>query len=169
MEIYKATNQVNKKAYVGYTQYDMSHRRDQHYRKAAGGSPTHFHKALRKYNESDWEWEALITCSTVRQALQEEVRLIEEHGTYENGYNGTVGGEAGGGPCSANKKRLLSEYFTGREQTQEHIAKRVAAITGMKHGPKSAEARAKISKTKSGVPWTEARWEAQRKRQRNIQ
>jgi len=165
MEIYAATNRKSNKSYIGYTMYTLNERRDQHYRDARGGSDYHFHRALRKYKKTDWIWVTLTTCNNKDQSLNEEIKLIAEYGTYENGYNSTPGGEGGGGPTSEATKRLISKTLTGSKQTQEHINNKAASHRGTIHGPHTETTKAKISASKKGVAWTEARWEAHRQRQ----
>lgn len=80
-------------------------------------------------------------------------------------YRDARGGEGGGGPTSEATKRLISKTLTGSKQTQKHINNKAASHKGTAHGPHTEATKAKISASKKGVAWTEARWEAHRQRQ----
>lgn len=89
--IYKATNTVNRKSYIGITKH-WPKRKGDHIRASKNGSKHLFHIALRKYGIDVFEWEVISTDGN----YLEEKRLITEHNTfYKNGhgYNMTLGGE----------------------------------------------------------------------------
>lgn len=92
MVIYKATNLVNQKIYIGQTSnFEKRKKRHQYVAKT---SPTAFHKALVKYGFDNFKWEILAECDTRAQANSLEKRFIREHGGISNPavYNETEGG-----------------------------------------------------------------------------
>ncbi len=113
--VYRATNKVNGKAYIGFAA-NMNGRRYVHYSDARSGSSLYFHRALRKYKESDWCWEILVECETREEAANEEKRLILLYGTFgTKGYNGTVGGEGVPGYKHTEKmKQKFSDLKKGK-------------------------------------------------------
>jgi len=93
MIIYRATNNVTNKSYVGLTSKTLKERKARHLVSVRGGSTVQFHNALRKYDESCWKWEILEKCETRVDANLLEMKHIEENNTFNGGYNGTRGGE----------------------------------------------------------------------------
>lgn len=88
--IYKATNKVNGKAYVGQTNNWRS-RIWQHMR-CYEKEDCLFHDAIKEYGIDNFEWELLETCNNRKQALELEKHYIELYDTYRNGYNENKGG-----------------------------------------------------------------------------
>ena len=54
--IYKATNKINGKVYIGQTTNSLSYRRDQHFREAKciKRKTVYFHNAISKYGEDNF-------------------------------------------------------------------------------------------------------------------
>ena len=91
--IYKATNKINGKSYIGQT-CDFKSRVWQHMRCYEKEDCT-FHRALQKYGEENFTWEVLETCNTREESLRLERYYIEFFDTYHNGYNENRGGVGG--------------------------------------------------------------------------
>ena len=92
-QIYKITNTVNAKVYIGKTEQCFNKRFKQHCRdsrkKRCEKRP--LYNAMQKYGIDKFKVELLL--ETDNPEL-EEIRLIEEHGSYgEKGYNATPGGD----------------------------------------------------------------------------
>lgn len=154
--IYKATNKANGKAYIGLTKGNMFDRMCRHNYDASYGSSFHFHKAIRKYDLADWEWEVLTECPNKKEAGIVERCLIKAFDTFENGYNMTEGGQAG--PGMKDKKHS--------EKTKAKMKGRPSPNKGKKLGPLSDEQKRKQSATmkahpkgfkKGNVPWTKGK------------
>lgn len=95
--IYKATNKINGKSYIGQT-IDFEHRKKTHLNRRDGYCDPNsiFHKALDKYGEENFDWEILATIPGKKFADAVERRMIYDYGTYKpNGYNMTKGGDGG--------------------------------------------------------------------------
>jgi group I intron endonuclease len=142
--IYKATNKIDGKAYIGFTKH-WPLRKNIHESRARTDKGEYFHNALAKYGEDNFIWEVLLTDAT----LQDEIDLIEEHGTYwetGQGYNLTKGGEGKSGyKTSEETKRKISEAHKGKQinDLQRSIL-RLNAHRMKIHGH-TPEAKAKIS------------------------
>lgn len=96
--IYQITNKVNGKKYVGLTNSSLKKRWYQHrYDATHSTSNIHFHRAIRKYDITDWNLDALCCCLTKVDAEYLERHFIKECDTYASGYNMTEGGNAFGG------------------------------------------------------------------------
>jgi group I intron endonuclease len=94
--VYKHTNTVNDKAYIGFSGLTIIERYGLHLSDMRCGSMLAFHCALRKHGESVWTHEVLERHETKHAATTAEVRLIAEHKTWAPyGYNETHGGEGG--------------------------------------------------------------------------
>lgn len=94
--IYKATNKINGKAYIGQTLYKINHRRSGHYTEARNvNDNNYFHNALKKYKKIDWKWSVLYKNISINQLNNMEVWCIANYDTFNSGYNSTSGGENG--------------------------------------------------------------------------
>lgn len=95
--IYKATNIINGKVYVGKT-YNFEKRKREHIYDIDNDLP--FHKALKKYGVDSFKWEIIDYASTDEEIREKEIFWIKElntciHSPNSNGYNITLGGEGG--------------------------------------------------------------------------
>jgi len=115
--IYKATNTINGKAYVGFA-VNLEKRMIDHRNKAMRENGEYFHRAIRKYGFETFEWKTLKEDAT----LEDEISFIESESTFwktGKGYNLTKGGEGKLGYITsestkmkqsiAGKKRVLTE------------------------------------------------------------
>jgi group I intron endonuclease len=96
--VYKHTNLINGKAYIGWTSLTIDERWNWHCRSANSGSISIFHKAIKKYGVNVWKHEILETFYTEDDAKNAEIKCITEHQTFcyeypNKGYNMTQGGE----------------------------------------------------------------------------
>ena len=75
--IYKATNKINGKSYVGQTIFTLAERIDGHIKSATKkDSPYHFHKAIRKYGEENFDWETICNCNGHGELNDKEIFYI---------------------------------------------------------------------------------------------
>lgn len=89
--IYKATNKINGKSYIGQT-CNFEKRKKQHIR-CYEKENCYFHRAIQKYGVDCFLWEIIETCQGAEKAFELEKYYIEKFNTYRNGYNMTKGGE----------------------------------------------------------------------------
>ncbi len=141
MLIYKATNTINNKSYIGLTSSTLPERKYTHHTDARSGSPFPFHRALRVHTNVDvWKWEILDECDTEEEASDLEIKYIAEHNTFKAGYNATSGG--------------LRKYTTKRtiEEIDNLIETGVLVVGHLSQGhpgkSKSKKHLSKISETK---------------------
>lgn len=89
--VYKHTNRVNGKVYIGLTCQAPERR----WQKGAGYAGTLFGNAIRKYGWDAFEHEVIADGLTERDACEMEKRLIAEYKSNdrEHGYNLSIGGE----------------------------------------------------------------------------
>jgi len=99
--IYKATNKLNGKSYIGQTSKTLEHRKLSHKARVRFGSSYHFHNAIRKYGFDVFEWEILEKGIKIKNELDKlEIRYIKKFNSIKNGYNISTGG--GGGDTLTN-------------------------------------------------------------------
>lgn len=92
--VYKATNKINGKVYIGQTTQDLNRRITQHKSLALGKQhDTYFNRSLCKYGVDNFEWEIIDSCYSRDELNSMEIKMIEKYNTCEMGYNITNGGE----------------------------------------------------------------------------
>lgn len=91
--IYKATNLINGKSYVGFDSA-WPKRMNRHLENANYNREGKFYDAIRKYGWDKFQWEILYQSEDKEHTLNiMEPRFIKEHNTFNQGYNMTEGGE----------------------------------------------------------------------------
>lgn len=98
MFVYKITNNINNKVYIGITQ-DIKNRFNYH--KTRAFQPTHkeyekpLYKSFRKYGLENFSFDIVYSNLTLEEAKGKEKELIKIYHslTHENGYNIGAGGE----------------------------------------------------------------------------
>lgn len=94
MIVYKVTNKINGKIYIGITIKTLEHRKRIHIRDSKT-KDTYFYRALRKYGEDNFEWEIIDTAETKEELEELEkyyIKLYDSFDNKEKGYNTTSGG-----------------------------------------------------------------------------
>ena len=94
MIIYKATNIINNKVYIGQTIHPLSVRKSQHERSHEYGYKTAFSNAIRKYGKENFKWEVIYEADSIEELNEKESYYIEYYKSLvtENGYNLKGGG-----------------------------------------------------------------------------
>ena len=95
--IYKITNQINGKAYVGLSKNCLKRWSD-HYSKSYNSKKKDdldkpLYKAMRKYGRENFSFEIIEECD-LDKLREREVYWISYFDTYKNGYNATAGGDS---------------------------------------------------------------------------
>ena len=96
--VYKITNKINGKNYIGKTEYSLEHRWNRHLSSSRNGSKFRFHSAIRKYGEDYWDLSVIETYQTEDENFINEkethfIKLFESD--TKKGYNATSGGTGG--------------------------------------------------------------------------
>ena len=94
MLIYKATNIINNKSYIGLTTRTLQERKLEHLRHIKTEN-TYFHRAINEYGKDNFLWEIIDdTPSSIKELKEKESYYIQYFNTLApNGYNITTGGE----------------------------------------------------------------------------
>lgn len=92
--IYKATNRVNKKRYVGQTKLPLSERIGLHLGSVRRGSSWPFHCAIRKYGIQTFDFAIIDQASDHKTLDEKEIYWIKQlkTRTIQRGYNVHCGG-----------------------------------------------------------------------------
>lgn len=103
--IYKATNIVNGKCYIGQTVRTLDKRIYNHFynakkvKKEDENDCRYFYRTLRKYGIKNFKWEMLKECNSREMLNLMETFMIMVHKSHhtENGYNMNFGGDGQSG------------------------------------------------------------------------
>jgi len=115
--IYKIENQVNGKVYIGQTTQPLSHRKSEHFSRLKENKRQHkLYQAMRKYGKSNFLFSEIANVLNVEDLDRVEIDLIEQHNSFNRGYNATIGGNT----LSQETKDKLSAMFKGRSMTWAH-------------------------------------------------
>lgn len=119
-QIYRITNLMNGKAYIGQTSKSVEVRFKEHvYVATTQPSEWHFAKALRKYDTSCWGIEIIDFAFSAKEANEKEIKWIADLDTIEQGYNSTVGGEGALGYVWTEEQRTYASE-NAYERTENH-------------------------------------------------
>lgn len=121
MLVYKATNRINNKVYIGQTTKSLKERIRSHLKSSKRmSSKSIFHKAIRKYGIESFDWEILIECDNYIDLDLYELEAIVAYDAIENGYNLTLGGSGMHGYKHSNKTKIkISRSGKGRRLSAE--------------------------------------------------
>jgi hypothetical protein len=150
MVIYKTTNTVNNKWYIG---------KDEKNNPDYLGSGTLLRRAIAKYGKESFKKEILAEASTKEELAELERIIIAEHNAVEDkmAYNIAAGGR--GGNTIAGFSEEEREEFCRKIKVRMKIrsdeakvrrAERKAAKPPFRHPPRSEECRRKISEAQLG-------------------
>ena len=113
--IYKITNRINDKIYIGQTSRSIEMRWKEHVRHAfepnVAGYNSHFYKSIRKYGISNFTVDLIEKCSNGLMN-EREIFWIDFYNSFnpKYGYNLTRGGE---GTRSINYEEVYERYDNG--------------------------------------------------------
>lgn len=135
--IYKITNTLNNKSYIGQTKYSIGHRYNQHCNEALHtNNNLHLYNAMRKYGLQNFKVSCLESDIPEDLLDEKEVYYINYFNTYEDGYNNTKGGGGVRGyhHSDATKKKIGETVRQNmyKINTPERTAKIIASQKGRK-------------------------------------
>jgi group I intron endonuclease len=120
--VYKHTNSINGKAYIGVTKQTMQRRWIQHLAssrfKGRQNYHLHFMRALRKYSKTVWVHEILEENILQKNINNKEIYYIQKYNTFKQGYNSCSGGISNF-KTSVKTRRKISKANKGRKHTKE--------------------------------------------------
>lgn len=119
MIVYKYTNKINGKIYIGITTKSLRERHREHMKSLRDG--TYFHNAIKKHGIDAFNLEIIDKAQTRDELCQLERHYIEQYKSFayrddSNGYNCTIGGDGMTGQLG----KLNSQYgVSPRERMSE--------------------------------------------------
>ena len=156
--VYKHTNIVNNKCYIGITcrnPWDRWHRDGSGYRQ---DTQPKFYNAIQKYGWDKFEHEILFQELTLEQAVEKEKELISYYDSFVNGYNSSTGGEGNPGHVvTESMRKQMSEshkgqvpWSKGKKLSEEHRKKISESHIGKNTGVRSQQTKQSISDALKG-------------------
>jgi len=123
--VYKITNSVNGKIYVGQTIRNLERRFKEHCIKE--GCPIFF-KAIKKYGKENFNTEVIEECRDTDELNEKEIYWIQKlNSQCPSGYNISKGGSGSSGySLSTDHKRKIAKSLYGRvvsKSTREKLRK----------------------------------------------
>ena len=107
--IYKITNKINNKMYIGQTITTIKERMYKHYSNAKKAT-TGIDFAIGKYGKENFIVEEI--CSCPNEDLNDLERFyIAKFDTYNTGYNLTIGGQDSTTALNLNEQEVISKYL----------------------------------------------------------
>jgi group I intron endonuclease len=159
MILYKITNNVNQKVYVGITVRTLENRWIRHMSSARRGSNSPIHRAMRKHGFDSFTIEPILEATSVDELKRLEQQFIQALDTFgSNGYNATRGGDGTMGRKHSTatlekiKQGLKKARDEGRFLNEEWYAKCLEARKCQVGKPLSDEHKQKISDALKGKP-----------------
>ena len=122
--IYKITNDINDKIYIGQTVNNLSIRFSQHKNRLKEYIEKNFtnqplYNSMKKYGISHFFIELIEECSNEELDIREKY-WIAQYNTYYNGYNATIGGE---GVTKYDYDKIYQRLISDDKLTCTQIAK----------------------------------------------
>lgn len=144
-EVYKITNKVTNKIYIGITNQGSGARYRHHWYESRIGEPSPIHRSMAKYGEDNFTLEIIDFADTYDELKEKEKYWIKQYNSTDKsiGYNLTEGGDgtfgrkhseetkdkirqkAFGRKVSEETKRKMSETRLGKcsDKQREHLLK----------------------------------------------
>lgn len=112
--IYRITNKITGKVYIGQTRQGLARRKGEHIHRFNLGERDHkLYRAMRKHGLAAFEFEILCHALKAEYLDELERHFIREHNSFERGYNMTCGGDS----VSEETRRKISAAHKGRKIT----------------------------------------------------
>lgn len=109
--IYKITNKLNNKSYIGQTGNTIKDRMKKHYSNAKVAK-TGIDYAIGKYGRDNFIVEEVCTCDN-SQLDELERYYIQYYNTYNDGYNLTIGGQDYSSRPVLDEPNIIQDYLNG--------------------------------------------------------
>lgn len=119
-EVYKITNKINGKVYIGQSIRPVEYRFHRHINDAIHNIlDTHFARAIRKYGPDKWQLEVIDNATTQEELNQKEQYWIKYYNSVEEGYNDTDAiSKCGGNTYQSKTDKEMEEIKDKIRQTK---------------------------------------------------
>lgn len=95
--VYKVSNLVNGKVYIGVTEKELEKRKSEHINNISRFPNYNFYKAILKFGTDNFKWEIIDQANNMAEKYEKEIYWINYYRSFYgfidcNGYNMTLGG-----------------------------------------------------------------------------
>lgn len=105
--IYKITNLINNKCYIGKTDiHTIQERFKEHIKDSKRYTDRPLYRAFNKYGIENFTIEEIEKCD-IKDSCNREKYWIEYYGSFKNGYNATIGGD---GKAYIDRELVIKTY-----------------------------------------------------------
>lgn len=121
-EVYKITNKVTNKIYIGITNQGSGARYRHHWYESRIGEPSPIHRSMAKYGEDNFTLEIIDFADTYDELKEKEKYWIKQYNSTDKsiGYNLTEGGDGTfGRKHSEETKDKIRQKALGRKVSEE--------------------------------------------------
>lgn len=130
--IYKVTNDINEKVYIGQTAFTIEERFAEHCKDRLQDKSKNrpLYNAMNKYGIEHFQIEQIEECP-IDKLSEREIYWIEYYNSYENGYNATRGGE---GTRTIKDYNIIAETYLllkSKEQTAKKCGCSVSTVSSV--------------------------------------
>ena len=134
MLIYKITNILNNKCYIGQTSYILERRINLHLKEVKYKTNSPLYNSINKYGLENFKWEIITICNSKKELDEKEKYYIKFFNSKKpNGYNLTDGGEGNQGWIPTKEMRdKISKANKGKKAWNK--GKKSPKTTGNKNG-----------------------------------
>lgn len=158
MIIYKTTNLINEKIYIG---------KDSRNKKNYLGGGVCLAKAIKKYGRKNFKKETICECKTQEELNEKEIYYINLYKSTDStiGYNLSTGGgsSAIGVKLSEETRRKMSMKRRGKKLSEEHRKKIALSNTGRKQTEYAKQIASLVHKGKKLSPEHKSKFVQSRK------
>lgn len=146
MFIYKITNLITGKIYIGRTIRTVQQRYKEHCKAALRGDTGHLHTSMRKYGIENFVICTIDSASSIEELSAKEKYWVAHYNAYGNGYNMTPAGDTN--PMDYEKSREKHDLKMRDPVIRNKISASMKAYK--KEHPVSSETRMKLSYAAKG-------------------
>lgn len=135
--IYKITNTINGKCYIGKSTEDYFETRIYRHEKETSKYSTHFGRAIQKYGWDNFKVEVIERNISEKDIDKREIYWIDFYNSFINGYNSTKGGDGGNTYAKKSKEEMdVIRKKIGAKNTGKNngIAKNPHLVRGKNNG-----------------------------------
>lgn len=121
-EVYKITNKITNKVYIGITNQGSGARYRHHWYESRIGEPSPIHRSMAKYGEENFTLEIIDFADTYDELKEKEKYWIKQYNSTDRniGYNLTEGGDGTfGRKHSEETKEKIRQKALGRKASEE--------------------------------------------------
>lgn len=160
MLIYKITNDVNNKLYIGQTTKPLEERIRNHRNSFVSGSDTRIYRAMRKYGWDKFHFEVIATAKDKATLDELEKYFIEKYDSVNNGYNMSFGGD--NNPMFSDEVAEKHSSIMRSDAVRKKISESMKRSYAKRGGP-SEEHRKHLSNSRYALYASEKGEEVRRK------